>query len=77
MSMYCGVDLHARSVQVCIINESGEKVKERRMATDLGHIRKVLEPYGLRAESHLLLRTTSPRRCVTWLLHLPDHSGGG
>lgn len=46
MSMYCGVDLHSQSVQICIINESGAKVKESRLSTDLGLILKVLDAYG-------------------------------
>ena len=46
MSKYCGIDLHARSVQMCIIDEFGDKVKECRQEPDLKRILAVLAGHG-------------------------------
>jgi hypothetical protein len=31
---YCGIDLHARTLYVCILNQAGETVLHRNMKTD-------------------------------------------
>jgi len=42
---YCGIDLHARSMYVCIMNHEGEILKHRNMATTADELVKVIEPY--------------------------------
>ena len=42
---YCGIDLHARSMYVCILNHEGEILRHRNMATTADELVKVIEPY--------------------------------
>ena len=42
---YCGIDLHARSMYVCILNQEGEIVIHRNMKTDPAALLKVIAPY--------------------------------
>ena len=42
---YCGVDLHARSMYVCIINRDGGTQVHRNLPTDGKMLLKVIEPY--------------------------------
>ena len=42
---YCGIDLHARSMYVCILNQDGEIVTHRNMKTDPNVLLKVIAPY--------------------------------
>lgn len=42
---YCGIDLHAKTMYVCIINAQGETVLHRNMKTDPGLLAKAIEPY--------------------------------
>ncbi len=42
---YCGVDLHARSMYVCIINRDGDTLVHRNLPTDRNMFLKVIEPY--------------------------------
>jgi hypothetical protein len=42
---YCGIDLHARSMYVCILKQDGEIVTPRNMKIDLDALRKGLAPY--------------------------------
>ena len=42
---YCGIDLHARSMYVCILNQEGEIVIHRHMKTDPAALLKVIAPY--------------------------------
>jgi predicted NBD/HSP70 family sugar kinase len=42
---YCGIDLHARSMYVCILNQDGEIVVHRNMKTDPDALLKVIAPY--------------------------------
>ncbi len=42
---YCGIDLHARSMHVCIMNQTGEILVHRNMATTAGELVKVIEPF--------------------------------
>jgi transposase len=42
---YCGIDLHARTMYVCILNQSGETVLHRNMKTDPALFLKVIAPY--------------------------------
>ena len=41
---YCGIDLHARSMYVCILNQEGEIVIHRNMKTDPAALLKVIAP---------------------------------
>lgn len=45
MGLYTGFDLHANNSYVAIIDEHGQRVKKRRLANDLDHIFRFLEPY--------------------------------
>ncbi len=42
---YCGIDLHARSLYVCIINQAGETVFHKEVPADPDALRYALEPY--------------------------------
>jgi len=42
---YCGIDLHTRSMYVCIMNHEGEIVVHRNMAASADELVKVIEPY--------------------------------
>lgn len=42
---YCGIDLHARTMYVCILNQAGETVLHRNMKTDPALFLKVIAPY--------------------------------
>ena len=34
---YCGIDLHARSLYVCVLNQAGEKLVHRKLDCDRDH----------------------------------------
>src|SRR5215475_13218399 len=42
---YCGIDLHARTMYVCILSQSGEVLVHRNMKTDPDTFLKALAPY--------------------------------
>jgi transposase len=42
---YCGVDLHARTMHVCILNQAGTVVLRRQIADDPHRLRELLAPY--------------------------------
>jgi len=42
---YCGVDLHARTMYVCILSHEGEVVLERNLACDPDLFLRTIEPY--------------------------------
>jgi transposase len=42
---YCGIDLHARTMYVCILNQAGEVMLHRNMKTDPAMLLKVIAPY--------------------------------
>ena len=42
---YCGIDLHARSMYVCILNHEGEILLHRNMETTAEALIEVIEPY--------------------------------
>jgi transposase len=42
---YCGIDLHARSMYVCILDQSGEIVVHRNMKTSPDALLKTITPY--------------------------------
>ena len=42
---YCGIDLHARTLYVCILNQAGETVLHRNMKTDPALFLKVIASY--------------------------------
>jgi transposase len=42
---YCGIDLHARAMYVCILNQSGEILVHRNMQTNPETFLKVIAPY--------------------------------
>ena len=42
---YCGIDLHARTLYVCILNQAGEKVVHREIKADPQALLGLLEPY--------------------------------
>jgi hypothetical protein len=43
--LYCGIDLHARSMDVCILNQDGEIMRHRNMKTNPDALLKVMAPY--------------------------------
>jgi transposase len=42
---YCGIDLHARAMYVCILNQNGEMLVHRHMQTNPETFLKVIAPY--------------------------------
>jgi transposase len=42
---YCGIDLHARSMYVCIVDQRGEVLVHRNLPTDRQHLIEVIGPY--------------------------------
>lgn len=42
---YCGIDLHAKSMYLCILDNEGKKLVHRNIRTEPGYFLKVLEPY--------------------------------
>jgi transposase len=42
---YCGIDLHARSMYVCILDQAGETLLHRNMKTNPETFLKVIAPY--------------------------------
>jgi hypothetical protein len=42
---YCGIDLHARLLYVCILNERGEKVLHQKIQADPKQLLRLLKPY--------------------------------
>lgn len=42
---YCGIDLHARSLYLCILNQAGEKLVHRKLNCDRDELLKALKPY--------------------------------
>ena len=42
---YCGIDLHAKQMFVCILNAAGEIVLHRNIPADGDALRRVLEPF--------------------------------
>jgi transposase len=46
MTFYCGIDLHSKKSQMCIIDKEGKKVKEGNLDNDLSLIFEFLKPFG-------------------------------
>ena len=42
---YCGIDLHARTMYLCILNQAGEIVLHQNMKTDPQRLLKAIAPY--------------------------------
>ena len=42
----CGIDLHSRSMYVCIIDQKGKKLFHRNLENSKESLREILEPYG-------------------------------
>jgi hypothetical protein len=42
---YCGIDLHARSMYVCIINQEGNILAHKNLPTDPEPFLKLIDPY--------------------------------
>ena len=42
---YCGVDLHARTMHVCVIDDEGQTRKHVNLPCDGGRFLKLIEPY--------------------------------
>lgn len=46
MKVYCGIDLHAKVSQVCVIDQDGEVLLNRQVKNVLAEILALLVPYG-------------------------------
>jgi hypothetical protein len=42
---YCGIDLHARILYVCIIDQYGEKVLHQKIPADKSALLNLIAPY--------------------------------
>jgi len=56
MTFYCGIDLHAKKSQMCIIDRDGKKVKEENLDNDFTVILKFLKPFG--KDVHIAIEST-------------------
>jgi len=56
MTFYCGIDLHAKKSQMCIIDRKGKKVKEENLDNDLTLILQFLKPFG--KDVHIVIEST-------------------
>jgi predicted NBD/HSP70 family sugar kinase len=41
----CGIDLHARDMYACVMNEKGEILFHRNMRTDFDQFKKKMQPF--------------------------------
>jgi hypothetical protein len=41
----CGIDLHAREMYACVMNEKGEILIHRNMRTDFYHFKEKMKPF--------------------------------
>lgn len=42
---YCGIDLHSKTMFICILDASGNKVLHRNIRNDVGYFLKLIAPY--------------------------------
>ena len=42
---YCGIDLHAKTMYVCIMNQAGDTLVHRNIRTDQRRFLSLIEPY--------------------------------
>lgn len=42
---YCGIDLHSRSMYVCLMDKEGNILLHRNMQNDFDHFKKIMKPY--------------------------------
>jgi len=42
---FCGIDLHARLLAICIVNEAGTVVLQKQITDDKQQLREVLAPF--------------------------------
>ena len=42
---YCGIDLHARSMYVCVLDDAGEKLFHRKLPTEPPAFLRMLKPF--------------------------------
>ena len=42
---YCGIDLHARTLYVCILDQAGKKIIHREVKANPQALLELLEPY--------------------------------
>jgi hypothetical protein len=56
---YCGIDLHARTMSLCVLNQEGEILLHRNMKAGPEPFLKAVAPY----REDLVV-------CVEWTLHL-------
>ena len=64
---YCGIDLHARKMYLCILDEKGEVKLHRNMNTDREVFLKAIEPYqrGCRSSRRMYVRLVLDRRSLS------------
>ncbi len=56
MTFYCGIDLHSKKSQVCVVDKDGKKVKEENLINDLSLILQFLKPFG--QDVHIAIEST-------------------
>ena len=44
-SFYCGVELHARTMHVCVVDAEGRTQEHVNLPCDAGRFLKLIEPY--------------------------------
>ena len=43
---YCGVDLHARSLYICVVDRPGKILMHRKIGTDPEYFLRLIQPWG-------------------------------
>jgi hypothetical protein len=58
-AFYCGVDLHARTMYLCVFNHTGQKLLHKEVPSDPAALLEALAPYRARrhAEDRVHLRS--------------------
>jgi hypothetical protein len=45
-TFYCGVDLHAQTMHVCVVNQAGDMLVQRNLPTQPDRFLNALAPYS-------------------------------
>ena len=63
---YCGIDLHARLLYVCIIDQEGNTLVDKEISSDPDKLHELLEPYR---GGNFPLAYVTQRRCVLHVIY--------
>ena len=58
---YCGIDLHARKMYVCILDKDGKMIEHEKINTDPDEFLNLIKPY---MEDTAVTNTTNTSSCT-------------